>query len=55
MWAQLLNNVQTPAQERKTELKTVKNMCMTPPYKTVIQARAKNSKQDEKQNTYEYN
>ena len=30
-------------------------MRMTPPYKTVIQARAKNKKQDEKQNTYEYN
>ena len=30
-------------------------MCVTPPYKTVIQARVKNRKQDEKQNTYEYN
>ena len=40
---------------KKNRTETVKNMCMTPPYKTVIQARAKNSKQDEKQNTYEYN
>ena len=36
---------QTPAQERKTELKPLnKNMHMTPSYKTVIQARAKNDK-----------
>ena len=40
---------QTPAQESKTKLKPLnKNMRMTPPYKTVIQARAKNTKQDEK-------
>ena len=51
MWAQLLNK-----QERRTELKPLnENMCMTPQYKTVIQARAKDRKQDEKQNTYEYN
>ena len=37
----------------KNRTETVKkNMRMTPPYKTVIQARAKNRKQDEKQNTY---
>ena len=46
---------QRPAQ-RKNELKPLnKNMRMTPLYKTVIHARAKNRKQDEKQNTYEYN
>ena len=28
---------------------------MTPQYKIVIHARAKSRKQDEKQNTYEYN
>ena len=47
---------QTPPQERKTELKPLnRNLRMTPQYKTVIQARTKNGKQDEKQNTYEYN
>ena len=39
---------QTPAEERKTELKPLnkKNNRMAPQYKTVIQACAKNRKQD---------
>ena len=47
---------QTRAQERKTELNPLnKDMRLTPQYKTVIQIRTKNRKEDEKQNTDEYN
>ena len=55
MWAQLLNS-KHEHKKGKTELNPLnKNMRLTPQYKTVIQIRTKNRKEDEKQNTDEYN